>query len=367
MNRKTTVPAALGVLALAGTCLAAGPAQSAPAAPAAPRTVTSGLLSPLSLAVASDGTRYFSQNFAGILHRQVPGKKPTIVYRSKGGAEVGGVSERNGTIRFAVTKSDGKTYLATLGTKGRARVVANLSAFEKRVNPDRGVTYGFRGLDSSCAAQFPAEQPATYRGIVESHPYATAQVAGTTYVADAAGNSILAVRKGKVRAVAVLPPAPLKVTAGFAEQAQLPACAIGKTAWFEGVPTDVEVGPNGMLYVSSLPGGPEDGSLGAGASVYRIDPRTGKVVKIAGGLVSATGLAVSPRGGVYVAELFRGRVAGIAPGSHTVRTFANAALPGDVEWTPRGIFATTNVLTGLSGQPGDVPRGAVVRFVPKRG
>ena len=54
----------------------------------------------------------------------------------------------------------------------------------------------------------------------------------------------------------------------------------------EAVPTDVEVGPDGKLYVTSLPGGPEDPSLGANGRVLRIDPATGKVTTVVGGLIS---------------------------------------------------------------------------------
>ncbi|RNL63681.1 ScyD/ScyE family protein [Nocardioides marmoriginsengisoli] len=370
MSRTTTLPAALGVIALAGACLtAAGPVSASAARAEAPVTTAAGLFSPLSVAVAPNGTRYFSENFAGVLKRQKPGTKPRVVYRAKPGVEVGAVSERRGKVRFALSKDQKLAQLMELGRNGKARKVADLGAYETKRNPDRGITYGFRGIDAECAAQFPEGPPASYRGIVESHPYATAQAAGgTTYVADAAANAVLAVGKsGRIRTVAVLPPAPLKVSAEFAEMAKMPACAVGRTYHFESVPTDVEVGPGGILYVSTLPGGPEDGSLGAAASVYKVNPRTGKVGKVAGGLVSATGLAVSPSGNVFVAELFGGRIVRIPAGASKGYTFAQVSMPGDVEWTRRGIFATTNVLTGLSGQPGDVPKGSLVRFPFSRG
>lgn len=363
---RITLSAAAATLALAGSCLAAGSASADVADPglrAAPaRTLASGLLSPLSVAVGDDGTRYFSQNFAGLLQRQRPGRPAKTIYSKPGGWEVGAVSVREGSLRFAVSK--GTTALLLGVDHGRRRVVADLGKYESTSNPDGGVTYGFRNLSADCASQLPDGMPPTYPGIVESHPYATTQGAkGVTYVADAAGNDILSVGpRGKVRTVAVLPPVPLKVSAQFADQAHLPSCAIGKTYYFEPVPTDVEVGPRGFLYVSSLPGGPEDGSMGAAGAVYRVNPRTGVVRKIAGGLVSATGLAVGPRGHVLVAELFAGRISVIAPGSHTARPWASPSMPGDVEWARSGIFGTTDVMTGLSGQPGDVPNGKLVRF-----
>ena len=69
----------------------------------------------------------------------------------------------------------------------------------------------------------------------------------------------------------------MKVTPGAAEANGLPKCTVGKKFALEAVPTDIEVGPDGKLYVTSLPGGPEDGSLGVNGRVLRVNPATGKV------------------------------------------------------------------------------------------
>ena len=64
----------------------------------------------------------------------------------------------------------------------------------------------------------------------------------TTYVADAAGNTILSVKpNGKVKTLAVLPPVPVVITPEAAAANKLPACTVGRTFNFEPVPTDVEV------------------------------------------------------------------------------------------------------------------------------
>ena len=60
------------------------------------------------------------------------------------------------------------------------------------------------------------------------------------------------------------------------------ACTVGHKFYFEPVPTDVEV-HDGLLYVTTLPGGPEDPSLGARGKVYTVDPATGDVTKIGSG------------------------------------------------------------------------------------
>jgi hypothetical protein len=352
-----TSSCALAVLAagaLSAPAQAVEPDRLAPE----PQTIAQGLLSPLSLAVSRDGTAYVAQNFAGMLMKVPPGGKPEVVYAAKKkGTEVGAVSEHLGSLRFATTRGR-TTFLWGIGGSGRAVKMADLGAFEQEKNPDAGVSYGFVGLDPACAAQIPPDVPASYIGIVESHPYATAMKGGTTYVADAAGNDILSVSpKGKVKALAVLPPVPVVVTPEIAASAGVPTCAVGRTYNFEPVPTDVEVGPDGKLYVSTLTGGPEDGSTGAQSKVYKIHPTSGKVTLVAEGLVSAVGLAVDKRGDLYVSQLFAGQIARIKKGSSTARPWLSQPLPGDVEWTSRGTWATVDVLPPEKGKPA----GKVIR------
>jgi hypothetical protein len=364
-RRRSTALAGLTAAVLAGGLLPATSASADDRRAPAVRTLESGLFSPLTLDPAADGSVWYAQNFAGTLHqRTASGKVRTRFKAGKPGREVGAVSERRGSVRFAVSFENRHAVLWGIGDSGKPRRMADLMAHERRTNPDGRTTYGFSGLDAECAASLPAEFPASYTGIVESHPYATYLAkGGTTYVADAAANAILAVpRPGVVRTVAVIPPATTTITAQFAETAGLPECVVGETYRFESVPTDVEMGPDGRLYVTTLPGGPEDGSLGANAAVHRVDPRTGSVRTVVTGLTSATGLAVAPNGDVFVSELFGGRIVRARKGSSTARTFLEVPLPGDVELGKGGLYATTHVLAGLSGEPGDEPAGRLVRI-----
>lgn len=358
-----TLLSALATTSLLGTALAGTPAQAEnAAAPPAATVLAKGLLGPLSLAVARDGRIYYSENFKGTLRTKAPGRRPRTLYQARSGTEVGAVSEQRGTIRFALTLPNARgSYLKGIGTGGKVRTLANLGRYERRRNPDRRVRYGFRSLPAGCSV--PQGYPYRYRGVVETHPYATELSGDTTYVADAAGNTILRVGPGgRIRTVAVLPAVPVKVTPALATSAELPECTVGATYYLEPVPTDVEEGPGGRLYVSSLPGGPEDGSTGAVAGVFRVDPRSGRTVKVARGLMSATGVAVGRRGVLYVAELFRGRVAKVRRGAARASTVYSAPMVGDVELQGGRLYATTHVLTGLSGEPGDTPKGRVVRI-----
>lgn len=342
--------------ALLATGMAAAVAGTAlvPSSAAAPvgTPVVKNLLSPLSLAVTSHGDLYYSESFAGKLYVKRPGKAPKVVYSAPG--EVGGVSVEGRSVYFV----SGTTVLRKLPGR-KPRVIADIGAYEAKHNPDKGIRYGAVGLSDACKAAWPqGEQtpPLSYTGIVESHPYATAVKDGTVYVADAAANAVFRIRKGRISTVSVLPPVAVKLTAKLVHDSGLPECAIGKTYKFEGVPTDVEVA-RGRLYVSSLPGGPEDGT--APGSVWRINPTTKGRQQILKGLVSAAGVAVGRDGTVYASELFAGRITRLTPGGRR-STFLRAGLPSAVEVRGDHLFVTENVLSGLA--PGEAPAGKVVRY-----
>ena len=126
------------------------------------------------------------------------------------------------------------------------------------------------------------------------------------------------------------PPVPIEITKDRAAVMKLPGCAVGKTFKAEAVPTDVEMGPDGNLYVTSLPGGPEDPAMGANGGVFKIELATGTVSRISSGLTSPVGLAIGPDGTAYVSMLFASMVMkqelGKAP-----EVFAEVPFPGDVE------------------------------------
>jgi hypothetical protein len=366
MQRPSLVAAALSVaaLAVAGTSTAA----TAAAPDRGARSVVSqGLLSPLSVAVRTNGTAYIAQNFGGTLTEKKPGKKPTLVFQSKvteqGANEVGAVSVRNGVVTFAVSTISGGGVLkhaTKVDGKWKITTFADVGAYEKAHNPDGEVSYAFQGISDECAAQVPADVgPATYTGIVETHPYATATQGSDTYLADAAGNSILEIAAdGTISTVSVLPAVPVEITSDLATAFGFPDCTIGLTYNFEPVPTDVEVDDKGMLLVSSLPGGPEDGSAGAHGAVYRVNPQSGHATLVAGGLVSATGVAEAANGDVYVSQLFLGQVSRIPAGSHEAVPYRSVPLPSALEVVGDHLYATVNVLPGEN----EPPNGKLVRW-----
>ena len=352
------------VLVPALGALATGPLLVPAATAAAPdpsaRPEAHGLTTPLSLAVSGRGVVHVSQNFAGLLTRQSPGGKQRVIASAARGGEVGAVSVRRGVVTYAVSRGENEVgKVRQVRRDGTDRGLADLGRHERRHNPDGATTYGFEGLGEKCESRLPDELlPATYDGRVETHPFATTSVGETVYVADAGANAVLAIDgDGDVSTVAVVPPAVAKVTKKVARATGLPGCTVGSRYRFESVPTDVEVGPGGQLYVTSLPGGPEDGSVGRLGSVHRVDPATGTTTRVVRGLLSATGLAVADDGDLYVAELFGGRIVRVPAGTSRPTTLRRVSMPGDLEIAGGRLWATTDVLVGTA--PGQRPGGKV--------
>lgn len=140
---------------------------------------------------------------------------------------------------------------------GNWSVIADISAFEDAHNPAGGP--------------------------VDSNPYGLLAEAGDRFVTDAGGNSLLHVdANSDVSLVATFPflPAPFPFNQA------------------EPVPTEVERGPDGALYVSLLSGVPF--TAGA-AGIYRVVP--GEAPQLyAGGFKTITDFTFGPDGSFYVVE-----------------------------------------------------------------
>lgn len=385
LSRLAAVTASLALAAVGA--LAAGPAEAQTGGAPTPITLADGLLTPLRAAVGPDGSVYVTENNAGQILRVGRGGSQ-VVYTDPDGNEVGGVSVAGRNLIFTVTSHDPSdpetnldSWLKLLTPSGQVRTLADLHDYEAAANPDQHTTYGFRSIDPGCAEQWPAANgPASYAGAVDSHPYATYVAGGWTYVADAGANDVLAVSpRGNVHTVATLPAIPYTITAEALAGLGLPDCFLNAVYWFEPVPTDVEMGPGGRLYVSSLPGGPEGPQLGGRGSVFSVDPLSHRVRPVVTGLVEPTGVAVAPDG-LYVAQLFGDEISKVTFGhggffgrrtththhqTATVSTFASTTNPGDVEWTPQGLVATTNVLAGSDGT--SAPAGELVLYPTHHG
>jgi len=209
-----------------------------------------------------------------------------------------------------------------------SHVKADTLAYEQANNPDQHVHYGVRH-PSPCVKEEleKVHLPASYKGLVDSHAYSVARYKKKWVVADAGGNDLLWVtNRGKIRTLAVLPSQPAKITQEFAAANKLRDCVVGVTYKFEAVPTDVEVCRDGYLYVTTLPGGPEDASLGARGKVYRVNPHNGHIKLIASGFLGATNLAIGKHHKIFVSEFFGGQISVIKHG----KAHKYLSLPGVV-------------------------------------
>lgn len=299
---------------------------------------------PKGLIVADGGTSTVSAlSRGGDLVRLARGPQP---------GEVAGVavSDRGDLAYTTLNYATGATTLTIKQRDGHTRKV-DLSGFEARQNPDAGVSYG---IDNPTPCQEEAFAPlggATYTGIVDSHAYSVASLGhGEWVVGDAGGNDLIKIgRTGPPKLLTVLPRQPTTITAETATSLGLPDCVVGAVYNFEPVPTDVEVAKDGKLVVSLLPGGPEDPSLGARGSVYKVSASTGRATKVAGGFLGATNVALDNSGRIFVAELFAGQVSVIERGQ--VQPYVS--LPGALSlvWSRGTLYAGTIAPTDDEGNP----------------
>jgi hypothetical protein len=324
-----------------------------PATPAGAATVSDpiveGLVSPLGLAIGTDGTIYVAQSFAGTLTSiDRKGHRRDIAQVNPESQFIAGVAAAGrGTVTYAVSGEPPQEVFRVL-PNGKKKRLGNTSDVELSSNPDGAVVYGFQGLDAECIELIPEDIPASEPGDVNPNAYAVAIMPdGSRVVADAGGNTLLRLAPNSAEAtvLAVLPPVPVTMTAPIAGALGLPDCVLGHDYWFHPVPTDVEVGPDGMLYVSSLAGGPEDADfqalLGGTGGVFRVDPTTGGATRIASGFLGAVDLAVAPNGDIYVAELYADRISKVVGGAP--QPVAEVAMPGAVEWAKGMLYASGGV------------------------
>ena len=365
-SRLISLTAASVLLAGLGTAApaAAGGESHHPWKPGPPSagevtTLATGLTTPLRIALGSHRTFDVVQTDAGTLDRIGRDGSLTTLDPGIDGYLADAVSRTPDRTYYTLTEGEGLgmpennvALLRSVDRRGYIRTITDLAEYERRANPDQVNSYGFRDLGADCLAQFPPGFPAVYTGLQDSHPYATMKARQGILVADAGANAILRVSEvnGRTSTVAVLPPSPLTVTAELAEGQGLPACTVGATYWVEPVPTAMAMGNHGELYVTTLPGG-----AGAAGSVYRVDTRNGSVTMMATGLVSPTGIAVSQRGDIFVAELFANRISVIPRGSSTAQPFYEVGSPADVQLRGSALYAAVDTAPSGGFQEPNTP------------
>ena len=340
------------------TGTATGHATAGGAGENEPVVLTGRLVGPLHLSAGRDGSVTVSESFAGRLTRVDSAGNQEVLYETPDWS-VAGNAQRDGSTYFLESQGAGPDpaelagHVRIIGDDGRQRTLGDFAALESEDNADGKTRYGYRDLPDGCEAQLPPNMPASYEGEVDSHPYGIALTDDTIYVADAGANSVVSVdaRSGKTETLAVLPPQPYEITADAAASNGLPDCVVGTTYDFEAVPTDVVVGSDGWLYVTLLPGGPEDPALGPRGAVYQVNPDDGDVKLVAEDIMTPTGLALDDSGDLYVASLFGEGVLRIDPKSGEQTVVLATGFAADVDIRGHTLYATVNALPGPGGPP----------------
>lgn len=363
MRTRTFVMAA-GSLSVSLLLVAQGVANAGPAAQPTwkPAIKSRALLAPFNLDIRGSTVRVADGFLNKVGRLKKDGSIATIAAKQPGASGI--ATSRNGKwLAFTTTVTNQETYENTAsglhlwGPMG-TRIYANTHAFEAKYNPDKVYSYGIKNPSKCVSDAFKAiGAPVSYKGEVDSHAYSVAALGSRWVVADAGANALFSVSaSGKVSTLAVLPPQPFTFDKAAADALKLPDCVVGVTYAFESVPTDVEVGRDGYLYVTTLPGGPETPALGARGKVYRVHPRTGKATVVASGFLGATNLAIGKHGAIYVAEFFGGKITKLSLGKRSTLV----SLPGVLAVE---IGRGGSVWAGTMGDPESHVPGTIVKIV----
>jgi len=314
----------MSAAALAAATLVSTPAASADPAPAL-TPIGGDFVSPLHLAFGPGKSLYVADAFTASIQKIKlrTGVRTTLF---QGTQPIPGVDvASNGAIKATLSIGDPTVPLPTsligVNQAGKSWQLADLLAFEVANNPD---------------GQDPAAPDS------QSNPYSVLALKGRTIVADAGANDLLVLRHGKVKTLTVFP---------TFTGATCPLNNNGDTSC-DPVPTDVELGPDGYLYVSGL-GAEVEGHI------YKVDQWTGQIVQTWGGLPPLTGIAVSSHGTIYASSIFAGVILKIGRDGST--SAASVPFPTDVE-IGNGMIVVGSM--PLTGGPGAVYRVAPSAFVP---
>lgn len=229
-------------------------------------TDTGEVLGPSAVAVASDGTVWYTVGGPGV-----------------GAAE----------LRSTIAGAEGIGHLYKVGADGKSTSVADLAAFESKDNPDK-------------------DQPDNAKPDSNINGLAITKD-GAVLVADAGGNDLLSVAgDGTISVVAVFPSTFVDVPPGMGPS-PAPGASPAKMP-MDPVPTSVALGSDGTIYVGQLTGAPFPP---AGASVFKVaagqDP-----TPYASGFTNIMGVASAPDGSLYVAEIFHNGLFAVIGGAPPV-------------------------------------------------
>jgi hypothetical protein len=358
---KVSVLALTAAMAL-GTTMSVSPASAAGGNDV--RVIAGGLVSPFGLD-AIDGYGFLTaESFAGRVTRVGPlGKHHTIIDNAAGVSGVAASPDHafavlGGPDEFGAPQQGDYPVTSVLRARWdgtHVKVLANLQRYELNHNPDGQVQF-VKGVP-----------PDTL-----SNPFSMSLSKYGLLVADGGANDVLKIdpSTGHVSTFFV-PPTVKNIKACLSPKAQANPGTVG----CDPVPTGIAVA-RGSIWVSTL--GAE--VPGAGR-VYELNPWTGKVRNVYGGLTAPTGIAVAPNGAIYVSEVLFGAPEGDGPpppgfdpskvGRITkifngTRTHAQVTMPTGMDFQDGALFSTAWSVGPFFGvdHPGQIVKVKQSAFKP---
>jgi hypothetical protein len=171
---------------------------------------------------------------------------------------------------------------------------------------------------------------------------------GGFYLVDAASNTLDSVDNGRVQVLTIIPPSPNGT---------------------DSVPTCLDMGPDGALYIGELTG---FGNSGTAASVYRYEPSSGSLTVWQSGFSAITGCGFGANGDFYVTQFSTngfpsypdGVVIQISPdGTRTALGGGTLFAPSGFLAGPDGsIYVANNTIWWPPGTTGRWNEGEVVKI-----
>jgi hypothetical protein len=351
--------AVVGMSALA--VLAGLPAQASPRPETPVRTITRGLDGPFGLDLVSSRTALVAEGDSGEVTAVDlrSGAQRTIL---SGLTAPAGVAAYGGKVYVALGGGDEQgppppsayppsSLLVAGGNGGHVRVLADLLAYEMAHNPD-----GQRQFDP---------QGNSYDAL--SNPFSVTATSWGLLVADGGANDVLRInpRTGKISTYFVPP------TARTPECLAPGAQANPGTVGCDSVPTGV-VQSGKYVYVSTL-GAEQPGA----AAIWKLDGRTGRVLRVWKGFTSLTGVAVTPGGTIYASEVLFGAPEGDGPPppgfdpasvgritrvDHGRITHAPVTMPTGLRYVNGRLYASSWSIASFLGIP---HAGTIVQVSPR--
>jgi hypothetical protein len=365
----------LCALALAGAALLGVTSLSSAASRASLTTVVSGLDNPRDLAFGPNGKLYVAEagsgggdcvgggeegiscygftsgisviNIAtGQAHRVISGFASVSGPGGFGAVGIDGVSFLGNGTAFAIEAQasdevpDGLPAAVTAGLRAQlGRLIRFNPSGRWKIVADVGHTDFQWTIEHQdlVPGQFP-----------EANPYGVLALGGSQWVVDAASNTIDRVRpNGKVTVEQFIPNPPIS----------------------DAVPTCIDRGPDGALYIGQLTGA---GNLPGSAAIWRFAPgESSPLTQWATGLTAVTGCGFGSDGQFYATEFSTLGLVGAAPGTgEVVQVPAHSSSPITVASGlsfPGGFAAGSDgslYVSNWSTAPASTGLGAVVRITP---